>query len=594
MSRCRFLFSLSVIVSLLGCGPALARAPTKPKAVVLNTAPDPEPETEPAADPPASQPTTRSAARRLDLLRRLVQQELDRPEMARARVSLLVEPLAKAPEQAQQAAGQGEGGGAGRRRPTTNPPASMPTSMPTSMSTSMPASAPVAIGDGSRDPLVSVEPDARRVPASNAKLLTSLAALKVLPGRYGFVTEVYRRGTRLYLHGTGDPVLRGRELESIARRLRARGVGVVTGVVIDDSRFDRRRRLAPGFERFSEGAYYRPTSGALNVNGNAIVIKVSGPRDRRRPRVDVVPPSDYVKVRKLVRYTGKQRRGRPAPRTRISVRIRPRGSIMWVTISGQFRRGDRMFRTRRAVYDPGLAAGWALRRGLVKAGVQVSGSVWRGRRPRGARPLIRKVRSLGAILAAVNTHSDNLAAETLVRAMGSLDPGAPRGGSWPAGLNVLKTALDKLGLTGFWLGNGSGLHRKSWVTTELMVALLRTIHADERLRRTLVPTLAVAGRSGTLRGRLRGTAAEGVVLAKTGTLGGALALSGYVDPTGKQPLVFSLIVNGRSDRAVRDGMDRIAALLARYSRGLFLEAPGTQPVTPATQPATQPASQPVQ
>ena len=69
------------------------------------------------------------------MLHQLVQAELDHPDMARARVSLLVEPVGK-----------------------------------------------------DKDPLISVEPDVARVPASNAKLLTSLAALRALGG-YRFVTE---------------------------------------------------------------------------------------------------------------------------------------------------------------------------------------------------------------------------------------------------------------------------------------------------------------------------------------------------------------------------------------------------------------------
>lgn len=531
-------------VGALLCGWGCARAqqpapePRRPDVLLSSTAggsktvaPDRPP---PAPLPP---PTPQQRAARL---RERVLEELAAPEMARTRSSVLVLPVA---------------GG---------------------------------------DSLVSVEPDALRVPASNAKLLTSLAALRTLPGKYRFVTEYYLRGGKLYIWGTGDPALRRRELASLGAQLRAHGVNAVRGIVIDDSFFDRRRRLAPGFESFGEGAYYRPTSGALNVNGNAITVKVSAPRKgRKRPRVDVYPPSDYVKVHKLVRFA--PRKGKGAGKKRISVQIRPRGAIMWVTVSGTIVRGHRPWRTRRAVYDPGLATGWAVRRALVKAGVKVSGNVWRGRRPRGATPVLRRVRSLGAILAAVNTHSDNLAAESLVRAMGSLDATyGQRAGSWERGLLVLQRSLEQAGLSGFWLGNGSGLHRHSWVTAHLMTDLLRKVHSDEKLRQVLLPTLSVAGRSGTLAKRMRGTAAEEVVMGKTGTLGGALALSGYADPDGTSPLVFSILINGRSDHAVRHHIDRIAVLLARHARGLPLaEEPASQPASqPATQPASQPASQP--
>ena len=236
--------------------------------------------------------------------------------------------------------------------------------------------------------------------------------------------------------------------------------------------------------------------------------------------------------------------------------------------------------TRRAVYDPALNAGWAFRRALVEAGVKVVGTVRRGRVPGRARRLVSRRGSLASVLAWTNRKSNNLAAENLVRAMGVLHANTTAaetkqlrkhpGNTWRNGLAELKRQLAGIGVRDFWLGNGSGLHRRSWVTARTMVALLQQIHGNRRLRRLLLPSLAVAGRSGTLAGRLRKTPAAGFVYAKTGTLSGALAISGYIDPGGKKPLAFSLLVNGRSDRKVRSHMDRMVELLTRYARGLPL------------------------
>lgn len=442
--------------------------------------------------------------------------------------------------------------------------------------------------------LLSIAPLERRVPASNAKLLTSTAAALTLAGKYRFGVQVYqgRRNKTLYVKGTGDPVLKGRHLDQLAKTLVARGVRTVRGVVVDDRHFDS-RRLAPGFEAFSEGAHYRPTSGALNVDGNAVIIKVSAPAGRRRPRVDVTPPSDYVKVRKRVRFSRK-RRGAATRQAKIAVEQHAQGAVMWLTISGRMGRKARPWSTRRAVYDPALNVGWTLRRALINAGAQVKGVVRRGRVPSKARLLARQEHGLGQVLLETNRDSNNLCAENLVRAMGTLGPARSprgrRGDTWKRGLdNLAKVLKQELGLTGFKLGNGSGLHRTSWVTAGLMKDLLRKIHGREDLKKLLLPTLAVAGQSGTLRQRFRDTAAQGKILAKTGTLSRVMALTGYVDLAGPNPLVFSLLINGASGRKVRQHMDRVAVLLARYARGLELDpAPESQPVT--TQPASQPAS----
>ncbi|MGH8975455.1 MAG: D-alanyl-D-alanine carboxypeptidase, partial [Acidimicrobiia bacterium] len=60
----------------------------------------------------------------------------------------------------------------------------------------------------------------------------------------------------------------------------------------------------------------------------------------------------------------------------------------------------------------------------------------------------------------------------------------------------------------------------------------------------LLESLPLAGRTGTLTRRLRGTAAEGNVRAKTGWIDEGRALSGYLTTAGGRRAVFSVVVNG--------------------------------------------------
>ena len=202
----------------------------------------------------------------------------------------------------------------------------------------------------------------------------------------------------------------------------------------------------------------------------------------------------------------------------------------------------------------------------------MTGTVRRGRRPEAAQVLARREHSLVEVLTAANQHSDNLAAETLVRALSFLpDPpdAAPSSkqspGNWSRGLEQLRRALNAMGLHSFELGNGSGLHRRAWVTARTLVQLLEGIQANAALRKLLLPTLAVAGKSGTLAPRLRGGGAEGHLFAKTGTLGGALALSGLVDPDGNDPA--GLLAAGQ--RPQRPGRARAHGPHRRAGRSLL-------------------------
>ena len=93
----------------------------------------------------------------------------------------------------------------------------------------------------------------------------------------------------------------------------------------------------------------------------------------------------------------------------------------------------------------------------------------------------------------------------------------------------------------------------------LLVAMDRHPHAA-----AFRDSLPIAGVDGTLEKRMRGTAAEKRVLAKTGTLQLANALAGYVTTTRGERLAFALFVNnhaGRGREAVA-AMDRIAVALA--------------------------------
>jgi D-alanyl-D-alanine carboxypeptidase/D-alanyl-D-alanine-endopeptidase (penicillin-binding protein 4) len=108
--------------------------------------------------------------------------------------------------------------------------------------------------------------------------------------------------------------------------------------------------------------------------------------------------------------------------------------------------------------------------------------------------------------------------------------------------------------------DGSGLSRLDRLTAASVVGMLQSSWLDQDLREILISSLPVAGRSGTLGRRMRGTAAAGRVRAKTGTLSVASALSGYA----KRRYAFSVIQNGSpvSHFWARRAQDRFAAVLA--------------------------------
>jgi serine-type D-Ala-D-Ala carboxypeptidase/endopeptidase (penicillin-binding protein 4) len=222
-----------------------------------------------------------------------------------------------------------------------------------------------------------------------------------------------------------------------------------------------------------------------------------------------------------------------------------------------------------SVPNPGNYFVGEFRRLLNTSGIQVVNStlVKRTPAPMGEVPLAMVTSPpLSRLINETNQYSNNVYAEALLKTLGRLqDPGSLD--TTTSGVNAVKTILTDLGVNPnrYTMYDGSGLADRGRSSAEALVQTLQAMaeRSDSRLFRQ---SLAVAGRSGTLSSRMVNTSAQGVVLAKTGTLRGAVSLSGYVE--GSRPLVFSMIANSSSSAStLRAAMDEIAVVLSRSGGG---------------------------
>jgi D-alanyl-D-alanine carboxypeptidase/D-alanyl-D-alanine-endopeptidase (penicillin-binding protein 4) len=112
--------------------------------------------------------------------------------------------------------------------------------------------------------------------------------------------------------------------------------------------------------------------------------------------------------------------------------------------------------------------------------------------------------------------------------------------------------------------DGSGLSRGNAVSPQTVGRLLLDANGEPWFA-AFYRSLPLAGRSGTLRKRMRSTAASGRCRAKTGTLSGISALAGYCRTARGRRLAFALIMNAVYVPGARSAQDRIAATLASYA-----------------------------
>jgi D-alanyl-D-alanine carboxypeptidase/D-alanyl-D-alanine-endopeptidase (penicillin-binding protein 4) len=361
------------------------------------------------------------------------------------------------------------------------------------------------------------QPDLSLVPASTVKLLTAAAVLDRLGTDARFTTEV--RAERppvggvvegdLWLVGGGDPLLATDDFAAAAG---------VPG------------RPRPS-SRLEELADRVVASGVREIGG-----RVLGDESR------------YDTVRYVPTW-------RP-----VYIDDGESGALSALTLNSGF---ARLQPTPLPTVAPAAAAAFALTALLERRGVQIAG-VGEDVAPTGA-VAVAALESLTMrdVVAEMIQHSDNTTAELLTKELGFRFGGR---GSTEAGLSVIRAnASAALGpaAADLVLADGSGLDRANRATCAAVVALLDRDDAERALR----PVLPIAARSGTLSRRFVGTPAAGRIAAKTGSLEGVVALSGYARDEQNHVLVFSALVSDPQADVARVLVDQIALLLANHPNG---------------------------
>ena len=215
------------------------------------------------------------------------------------------------------------------------------------------------------------------------------------------------------------------------------------------------------------------------------------------------------------------------------------------------------------VLRPARYAAQELVRLLRGAGIGVTRGAAEGTTPATATLLYTEYSaSLWRIVKAMDKTSDNFIAEMLAKGLGR-EFGT--GGTTAAGTTVERSYLKSLGVdvAETRLRDGSGLCYKDRLTAGVVTELLDAV-ADKPYFKSYWVALPIAGLDGTLRTRMRGTAAARNLHGKTGTLDIASSLSGYVTSADGHNLVFSMLMNGRpiNGSAAHAAQDAIGAALA--------------------------------
>jgi D-alanyl-D-alanine carboxypeptidase/D-alanyl-D-alanine-endopeptidase (penicillin-binding protein 4) len=359
------------------------------------------------------------------------------------------------------------------------------------------------------------------MPASNMKIITSAVALAQLGPDYVYRTTFAANGEvrdslldgDLVVIGRGDPTISDRMrglatlvMDTLADSLRAHGVRQVTGELAHAGNAfpDSTRGYGWGWGDLTE--YYGAGFDELTFNEGTAPTTIG-------PLPDTVRDSLY---------------------------------------SGPAR-------------DPARAYLEAYHDALVRKGIVVDGGV-----ADSMAPVPFKLDTLfvyisppmRAILPVLMKPSQNQVAELVFKTIGLERGGA---GTADSAKSVVARQLLAWGAEpdGFKIADGSGLSRHNLLTPNTLVKVLDAMQRDTAFA-VFYNSMPVAGIDGTLKTRMKATPAEGNVHAKTGSIGAARSLSGYVTTADGERLIFSVMANNWTtpSDAVLSVIDRIAAALA--------------------------------
>lgn len=407
------------------------------------------------------------------------------------------------------------------------------------------------------------------LPASNMKLITSSVALTRLGASYTFRTVVAARGRvrrgklngDLLVIGRGDPSVSDhmqgdamKPLLAMADSLAAHGVKSIIGRVLPAGNAFPGPTLgyAWSWDDF-EADYGAPTDELLFNEGFSTLDVHAGRRVGARVRVATKPASTWPRFVVEARTRSPTDSG---PRLE-AIKDTVHGDVR---VTGTLALGDsaRLIVTDR---DPDAAYVAAFTEALATRGIAV-----RGRRAdsTAAVDTLFTMHSppLSDVLAAMLLPSQNQIAEMVFKTnglegsgVGSTDSASAVEGRQLAAWGILPTEAV--------IHDGSGLSRQDFLTPRTLVRVLDVMRQSPEFN-TLWNALPVAGHSGTLDTRMRGTAADGNAHAKTGSMTAVRSLSGYVVAPNQHMIEFSIIANNFVTRSssVARVQDAIVSYLA--------------------------------
>lgn len=390
-------------------------------------------------------------------------------------------------------------------------------------------------------------------PASVIKVLTTATALEILGSEYRFPTMLEYSGViehgvlrgNLYIHGYGDPTLGSTSqafLQTWVKAIVAAGIYEIDGAVIGDVSYFDGDAMNPGWLWEDIANYYAPGIYAIAYMDNTMnIVLQSGHVGQIARVISTQPVVPGIQFENHIRCTETTEDG-------AFVHGLPYQNIRYLTGSVPSSRGS--FGVRGDIPNPALLLAQHLTTALKKAGISVTKEaayIAENDLTHRTRLYEHLSKPLREIVKKTNMRSVNLYAEMIFRVLGARlsVPGSIHNSDLAVHSYWHNRAVD---IQSAILKDGCGLAPQDGISAKSLVQLFAYMnHSTEH--EAFYQSLPVSGQSGTLKGMLAGTALEGRVHAKSGTIAGTKNFAGYIEMPNGDRWAFAVMVNSAQGKA---------------------------------------------
>ncbi len=409
------------------------------------------------------------------------------------------------------------------------------------------------------------------IPASNVKLITTAVALRQLGVARRLRTSIYQlpstgHRANLVVVGRGDPSLTVTKLPLLVQQLKQRGITQIGQISFDDGYF-RGEQLNSGWEWGDLSTDYAPAINGLMLNQNSNPLTVSPQQIGLPLKYTWQDPSLnnwQVDNQSLTAVTSQTDRGVAAIAMFGKSTIRLTGKLAPTAAATQI---------DLPLVNPAGSFINAFNQSLNRSGISIANTRLVLEQNIFNLPEIAAIDSptITELVNETNQKSNNIYAEVLLKSIGRTHPThyTSNEDTSTLGLALVKQRLTEMGVDSqaYSIYDGSGLSRHNLVAPMTFVRVLSSM-ATTPVGQIYRDSLPLSGISGSLRNRMKGTLAQGIVRAKTGSLSGVTSLSGYINPPQYSPLVFSIILDrhNRPTSQMVKVIDEIVIVLARLKK----------------------------